>query len=148
MEDRASWPRLHISIMRLPKHGLISFVCSRKIIGLSIGKRLVVVKSTWRLTCPSFGQSPPFSRRPILHQKDGKLILSFSRRPLLGSPTSPRTSGIPNLNDVQVEALNLVEKTAEDSALVFDLEPGACLFWNNLGLLHSRSISPYSYCYP
>lgn len=66
-------------------------------------------------------------------------MLSFSRRPLLGSATSPRSKAIPDLSDQQVEALNMIQLLAEDNAIVLDLEAGDMLFWNNLGLLHARN---------
>lgn len=70
---------------------------------------------------------------------EGNIVFSFSRRPLVGSPTSPRSAQIPDLTQAQVEALDLIESIADRSAFVLDLEPGDILFWNNLGLLHSRN---------
>jgi alpha-ketoglutarate-dependent taurine dioxygenase len=75
----------------------------------------------------------------LIHLEAGKVVFSFSRRPLLGSVTSPRSRNIPDLNDRQVEALNMVQLLAEENALVLDLEAGDMLFWNNLGLLHARN---------
>lgn len=66
-------------------------------------------------------------------------MFSFSRRPLLGSATSPRSKDIPDLSDKQVEALNMIQLLADHHALVLDLEAGDMLFWNNLGLLHARN---------
>jgi len=94
----------------------------------------------WRsLTRSSFGQQPAYSVRPLLYHEDGKIMFSFSRRPLVGSSTSARTRGIPSLSELQVEALNVVQMLAERLAVVLDLEPGDLLFWNNLGLLHARN---------
>jgi len=98
---------------------------------------LVLANDDW--VFDRFGQTPAYSTRPILHRHEGKLIFSFSRRPLVGSPTSPRSANIPDLTDQQVEALNLVQSIAEESCITLDLQPGDCLFWNNLGLLHSRN---------
>jgi hypothetical protein len=75
----------------------------------------------------------------LIHLVAGKVVFSFSRRPLLGSATSPRSKDIPDLSDKQVEALNMIQLLAEDNALVLDLEAGDMLFWNNLGLLHARN---------
>ena len=77
--------------------------------------------------------------RPLIHIEDGKVVFSFSRRPLLGSATSPRSETIPELSDDKVEALNVVQALAEHHSLVLDLEAGDVLFWNNLGLLHARN---------
>lgn len=75
----------------------------------------------------------------MIHLEAERVVFSFSRRPLLGSATSPRSKGIPDLSDKQVEALNMIQLLAEDNALVLDLEPGDMFFWNNLGLLHARN---------
>jgi hypothetical protein len=91
------------------------------------------------LTAPSFGQDPRYSTRPLLYHEDGKVTLSFSRRPLVGSFTSPRSKGIPELTNEQVEALNLVHFVAEEHALTIKLGKGDIMFWNNLGLLHCRN---------
>jgi len=92
-----------------------------------------------RLMPSSFGKQPAYNVRPLLHREDEKVIFSFSRRPLLGSITSPRTETIPVLTETQVEALNMVQLLAERHALTLDLVPGDLVFWNNLGLLHARN---------
>jgi hypothetical protein len=66
-------------------------------------------------------------------------MLSFSRRPLVGNASSPRTPDIPDLSGSQIEALNMVQTVAEQHAVSMKLKPGDMLFWNNLALLHSRS---------
>jgi Taurine catabolism dioxygenase TauD, TfdA family len=77
--------------------------------------------------------------RPLLFNESGQIILSFSRRPLVGSATSPRSSEIPRTTAAQAEALNVIQKIAENHALTLELEPGEMLFWNNMGLLHCRN---------
>ena len=77
--------------------------------------------------------------RSLIHLEEEKVIFSFSRRPLLGSATSPRSKSIPDLTDKQVEALNIVQALAERHALVLNLDSGDMLFWNNLALLHARN---------
>lgn len=78
--------------------------------------------------------------RSILYPiRDEKVMLSFSRRPLVGNASSPRTPDIPDLNSSQIEALNMVQNVAEEHALSMKLKPGDMLFWNNLALLHSRA---------
>ncbi|KAH0558756.1 hypothetical protein GP486_004599 [Trichoglossum hirsutum] len=97
----------------------------------------LLARSDW--VFDSFGQNPRYSTRPLLYHEDGKVILSFSRRPLVGSLTSPRSRDIPKLTNEQVEALNLVHFVAEEHALTIKLGKGDVMFWNNLGLLHCRN---------
>jgi len=87
-----------------------------------------------------FGQWPSYIVRSILYPILGeKAMFSFSRRPLVGNASSPRTPDIPDLNGSQIEALNTVQSTAEQHAISIKLKPGDMLFWNNLALLHSRA---------
>jgi Taurine catabolism dioxygenase TauD, TfdA family len=58
---------------------------------------------------------------------------------LLGSFTSPRSKGIPDLTNEQVEALNAMHFVAEEHGVTIKLEKGDVMFWNNLGLLHCRN---------
>ncbi|KAI9763861.1 MAG: hypothetical protein M1840_009045 [Geoglossum simile] len=97
----------------------------------------LLAKPNW--VFDSFGQTPAYSTRPLLYCKDERVILSFSRRPLLGSFTSPRSKGIPDLTNEQVEALNILHFVAEEHAVTIKLEKGDVMFWNNLGLLHCRN---------
>ena len=71
--------------------------------------------------------------------KDGKVIFAFSRRPLLGSATSPRSQAVPELSEDKLEALNMVQALAEENSLQLGLEAGDLVFWNNLSLLHARN---------
>jgi hypothetical protein len=87
----------------------------------------------------SFGQWPLYTVRPILYPiEDENVLLSFSRRPLVGSASSPRSPGIPSLSDSHVEAINVLQAAAEKHTLSMKLQRGDILFWNNLALLHSR----------
>ncbi|PMD25538.1 Clavaminate synthase-like protein, partial [Hyaloscypha hepaticicola] len=86
-----------------------------------------------------FGQQPPYMLRPILFPAgEDKVLLSFSRRPLVGNATSPRSPGIPELSDAHVEALNAVHFAAERHSLSMKLKAGDVLFWNNLAMVHAR----------
>jgi hypothetical protein len=77
--------------------------------------------------------------RPILFPAgEDKVLLSFSRRPLVGNATSPRSPGIPDLSDAHVEALNAVHFAAERHSLSMKLKAGDVLFWNNLAMVHAR----------
>jgi hypothetical protein len=67
------------------------------------------------------------------------VLLSFSRRPLFGNGSSPRSRDIPDLGASHVEAINALHFAAERHALSMKLKPGDLLFWNNLALLHGRT---------
>ncbi|KAI9805763.1 MAG: hypothetical protein M1833_005256 [Piccolia ochrophora] len=105
----------------------------------------VLAESSW--TFDRFGRQPPYDIRPILFHEDQKIIFAFARRPLLGSPTSPRTEGIPDLTERQIEALNLVHFLAEKHAIQIKMQRGDMLFWNNMGLLHCRTGFTDSVCH-
>jgi Taurine catabolism dioxygenase TauD, TfdA family len=86
-----------------------------------------------------FGQSPHYIVRPILFPAgEDRVLLSFSRRPLVGNATSPRTPGIPELSAAHIEALNAVHFAAERHALSMKLAAGDLLYWNNMAMLHAR----------
>ncbi len=88
----------------------------------------------------SFGKWPFYTVRPILYLlPEERVFLSFSRRPLVGNASSPRSQNIPDLSDSHVEAINAIQFAAEQHMLSIKLKPGDLLFWNNLALLHSRT---------
>lgn len=96
------------------------------------------ISNTANKNC-SFGQWPSHTIRPILYPlPDDNVLLSFSRRPLVGNGSSPRSRGIPDLSAAHVEAINAIHFAAERHALSMKLKAGDLLFWNNLAMLHSR----------
>jgi len=90
----------------------------------------------------SFGRVPAYTMRPLLHavptSSRPRVQLSFSRRPLTGSPVSPRTPAIPSLTSAQSAALDTVHFSAAAHAITVAQQPGDMLFWNNFALLHAR----------
>ncbi|KAK6338446.1 hypothetical protein TWF730_002506 [Orbilia blumenaviensis] len=80
----------------------------------------------------------PTNTRPLLSYHDQRLILNFSREPLVGLKGVKRNPKLPVLNTKQKRALDLVESIASRNKVVLDLIPGDVLFINNLGILHSR----------
>jgi hypothetical protein len=68
----------------------------------------------------------------------GRVLLSFSRRPLTGSPVSPRTPGIPSLTTEQSDALDTVHFTALAHSISIRQYAGDLQYWNNFALLHAR----------
>ncbi|KAI5811902.1 hypothetical protein BZA77DRAFT_253974 [Pyronema omphalodes] len=89
----------------------------------------------------TFGRSgASYTLRPLLHHlpKSGRVQLSFSRRPLTGSPVSPRTQGIPELTTEQSDALDTVHFTALAHAVYVLQQKGDLQYWNNFALVHAR----------
>lgn len=89
--------------------------------------------------CGSFGRNPPFYKRAPLYYYDEKLIMSFSRRLLVGHlPSEPRSAGIPGLTEAQAEALDAVHFIALKHEFKPRMMKGDLRFINNMGILHRR----------
>ncbi|EEY15110.1 taurine catabolism dioxygenase TauD [Verticillium alfalfae VaMs.102] len=87
----------------------------------------------------TFGRDPKFYRRPLLFYHHGKLIISFSRRLLVGhEPFDARTPGIPGLTEAQAEALDAVHIIARKHEMKPRMERGDLRFINNMSILHRR----------
>ncbi|KAI5784319.1 hypothetical protein FPQ18DRAFT_418225 [Pyronema domesticum] len=98
-----------------------------------------LAKGDWAFD--TFGRSgAAYNMRPLLHllPKSGRVQFSFSRRPLTGSPVSPRTKGIPDLTSKQSDALDTVHFTALAHAVHITQQKGDLQYWNNFALLHAR----------
>ncbi|KAI0974524.1 hypothetical protein F4678DRAFT_470516 [Xylaria arbuscula] len=91
-----------------------------------------LTKSDWPIAFPRF------QCRPLLFYHESKLIMNFSRTPLLGSATHPRPGHLPQLNDRQCEALDLVEAIARAIQLEIKTRSGDMHFINNFTILHRR----------
>ena len=65
-------------------------------------------------------------------------MLNFAREPLLGLDGVRRQDGLGSLSAVQREALDLIERLAQESQIVLDADPGDMIFINNHSVLHSR----------
>jgi len=76
--------------------------------------------------------------RPLLSEDRGKILLGYSRRPLLGCPDFPRRSALKPLTAQQVEALQVLEDMADSLALNFEFKTGDIQYINNLVTLHGR----------
>ncbi|KAF2492837.1 Clavaminate synthase-like protein [Lophium mytilinum] len=63
----------------------------------------------------------------------------FSRRPITGSPTSPRSAGVPAMTEVQAEAIDMVHFTAAKHQVSMRLQPGDIQLINNLACQHARA---------
>jgi hypothetical protein len=76
--------------------------------------------------------------RPLLYLQDDRIILNFSREPLLGLAGVSRPKGLPELTPIQKAALDIIEQIAQESQITIEAEPGDFLFINNHAVLHSR----------
>ncbi|KAI1428220.1 hypothetical protein F5Y12DRAFT_45457 [Xylaria sp. FL1777] len=91
-----------------------------------------LTKSDWPIALPRF------QCRPLMFYHESRLMMNFSRTPLLGSAAHPRPSHLPQLNDRQCEALNLVEAIARALQLEIKTRSGDMHFINNFTILHRR----------
>lgn len=83
------------------------------------------------------GRNPYYSA-PIFHWHEGLLSTQFVRRYI---ESARRFQDLPPLNDVQIEALDLLEALAEDPSicLQMEFEPGDIQFVHNYQILHDRT---------
>jgi len=86
----------------------------------------------------TYGRDPKFYNRALLHSYDEKVIFAFSRRLLVGKPTSPRSASIPGLTEAQAEAIDAIHYIAKKHEIVTPTQKGDMRFINNMGILHSR----------
>ena len=63
----------------------------------------------------------------------------YSRRQITGSPTSPRTPGVPSMTEEQAEALDMVHFTGWRHKLEIHLERGDIQLVNNFAIFHARN---------
>lgn len=88
---------------------------------------------------PRFQRAPVYYTRPVLFHYNTKLILSFSRRLLVGHlPNEIRTPGIPGLTEAQAEAIDAVHFIAAKHEFKPRMERGDLRFINNMAVLHRR----------
>lgn len=66
------------------------------------------------------------------------MILNFAREPLTGIAGIARTTDLPELSNLQREALDLIENIARENQLLLNTRPGDLTFINNHAILHSR----------
>ncbi|KAI1828495.1 Clavaminate synthase-like protein [Xylaria intraflava] len=91
-----------------------------------------LTKSDWPIAFPRF------HCRPLMFYHESKLIMNFGRTPLLGSPAHPRPEHLPQPNDRQREALDLVEAIAQALQIEIKTRSGDMHFINNFTILHRR----------
>ncbi|GAB1312430.1 TauD/TfdA-like domain-containing protein [Madurella fahalii] len=86
-----------------------------------------------------FSDPPSWDTRPLLlpFGSHGPSFF-YSRRPLTGSPVSPRTPGIPAMTERQAEALDMVHFAAVENQLSISAKRGDIILLNNLAVMHGR----------
>ncbi len=81
------------------------------------------------------GRNPYYSA-PVFSWHDGLLTTQFVRRYI---ESARRFSDLDPLTDVQIEAMDLFEKLADELCLFMDFEPGDMQFVHNHQILHDRT---------
>ena len=131
--------------LSIPESGGRSLLASsgmiyNEVAGLYPQHIVELAKNNWAYD--TFGRKPAYNMRPLIHKLDKgsplPVLLSFSRRPLTGSPVSPRSEGVPTLTVEQSDALDTVHFTADAHKISITQLPGDIQYWNNFALLHAR----------
>ena len=80
--------------------------------------------------------APPVAEMPVFMAEDGVFAIRYVRDYIEDAQRFP---DVPRLTARQVEALDLLDRTADNLALDMDFEPGDMQFLNSYLTLHSRS---------
>jgi hypothetical protein len=80
--------------------------------------------------------APPYQRLPIYSYHAGYLNVLYKREYI---DLAQRFDDVPPLTSLQVEALDLMDRTCDEMALEFVMEPGDIVVANNYDVLHARS---------
>ncbi|KAK0714424.1 hypothetical protein B0T21DRAFT_274100, partial [Apiosordaria backusii] len=86
----------------------------------------------------SRGDLFPGCTRQLLYIHGGKVILSFSPRPLLGSQTRGTHDVLGNLTKAQSVAMQAVQDLGDERSIKIHPRPGDMIFLNNHSMLHAR----------
>ncbi|KAG5938353.1 hypothetical protein E4U59_003817 [Claviceps monticola] len=81
--------------------------------------------------------SPRFHCRPIIFFHEGRLIINFGNA-LLGSASHSRSTNLPQLTSLQLDALDAIEAIAKATQLEMETQAGDIHLVNNLAILHRR----------
>ena len=80
--------------------------------------------------------APPVAEMPVFMAEDGVFAVRYVRDYIEDAQRHP---GVPPLAAVQVEALDLLDRTADALALDMDFQPGDMQFLNSYLTLHART---------
>ena len=86
----------------------------------------------------SFDPQESVEHRPILYAQGERVMASLLFTRILGKPTRPRPATLPAIAEKQHEALKELDRMARNVAVKIDQRSGDMLFFNNLGMMHSR----------
>ena len=135
-----------VSLMCLRKaksDGLSSIVSAGAVFNTMLEKRPDLVQVlTETLYRDRRGEIPegrkPWYRLPVFNFRDGRLLTNYVRSTI---EKVQRFDDVPRLTEIHREAFALIERTAADPALYFEIafEPGDIQFLNNHYIMHSRS---------
>lgn len=81
---------------------------------------------------------PACVMRPLLFHEGGRIMMNLSPDRLRPPVEYLERSGLPRASRAQCVALDAIDFLAERHHIKLKLQPGDLLFFNNLGLLHSR----------
>lgn len=95
-----------------------------------------VLADEWPLD--SFGGDPGYTKRPLLYNEDGHIVIQYSRRHFTGYGEQRRSPNIPPITEAQAEALDALHYTAEKYSLGLNFQKGDIQYINSMGLLHAR----------
>jgi hypothetical protein len=76
--------------------------------------------------------------RPLFFYESGRIIMNLSPDRIRPPAEYIEQSGLQGASPAQCASLDIIESIAERNHLKLKLQPGDVLFFNNLGLLHSR----------
>ncbi|KAF2757568.1 Clavaminate synthase-like protein [Pseudovirgaria hyperparasitica] len=91
----------------------------------------------WTFDTP--GSVPNHFIRPILHHKDGRVIINFARRLFTGYGRDKRSAELPPISEAQAEALDVIEFTAHRFKTSMKLQKGDVQLQNNFATIHGRN---------
>ena len=123
--------------------GLSRIISAAAVFNRMLGERPDLVQTlTETLYRDRRGEIPegckPWYRLPVFNFRDGRLLTNYVRSTIQKAQRFPE---VPRLTDKQLEAFELIEKTAADPSLYLDMafEPGDIQFINNHVIMHSRT---------
>ena len=79
-----------------------------------------------------------YTKRPLLYNEDGHIVIQYSRRHFTGYGEQRRSPNIPPITEGQAEALDALHYTAEKYSLGLNFQKGDIQYINSMGLLHAR----------
>ena len=128
--------------LRKPKSGGASRVASAVAVHRAIGEARPDLLET--LCAPFYSDrrgeqppgAPPVAEMPVFMAEEGVFAVRYVRDYI---EDAQRFAEVPRLTDTQIEALDMLDRTADAMALDMEFEPGDMQFLNSYLTLHARS---------